>query len=237
MSMQDLGNLKLKIDLHVHTIYSSDAFITPKQLVSQAKMRGLDGVAVTDHDRLDGAMRICRETDFLVVPGIEISTADGHVVGLNVQETIPKGLRSAETVERIHQAGGIAIACHPVVFLKRSLHDRVTRDFDAIEVINSSSLPFGFSRKRSEELAFRLGLARVAGTDAHFAPEIGCAYTIVDSEPRSDDIVDAIKNGRCEPLGGAIPVSVRFRREFRKLFKLVGIGQNIAGESAEERVQ
>lgn len=232
-SVQDFENLKLKIDLHVHTIYSSDSFITPKELVFYAKKRGLDGVAVTDHDKLDSALKICRETDFLVVPGMEISSADGHIIALNVQESIPKGLRSEETVERIHQAGGIAIACHPTTFFKGSLGEHTTSNFDAIEVINSSAFPFRYSQKRSEELASRLGVARVAGTDAHFAPEIGYAFTLIDAEPDVGEMASAIKNGECEPFGGAIPLPVRLRRELYKLLKLVGSEHKEANECGE----
>jgi predicted metal-dependent phosphoesterase TrpH len=225
--------LKLKIDLHVHTIFSADSSITPKQLVHYARKRGLDGVAVTDHDRLDSALKICRETDFLILPGMEISSADGHIVALNVQEKIPKGLGSEETVERIHQAAGLAVACHPIAFLKGSLGNHATSDFDAIEVINSSSLPFRYSQRRAEELASRLGIARVAGTDAHFALEIGCAYTRIDAEPNVEDIVNAIRNSRCEPCGGAIPLPLRLRREYHKLLKLIGSDRKEEDESTE----
>lgn len=231
--MQGFENVKLKIDLHVHTIFSADSSITPRQLVFYAKKRGLDGVAVTDHDRLDSALKISRETDFLIVPGMEISSADGHIVALNVQEKIPKGLGSEETVERIHQAGGIAVACHPIAFLKGSLGKHATSNFDAIEVINSSSLPFRYSRKRSEELASRLGVARVAGTDAHFAPEIGYAFTRIDSQLNAEEVVNAIKNSQCEPCGEAIPLSLRLRREFHKLLKLTGSEHKEEDESSE----
>jgi predicted metal-dependent phosphoesterase TrpH len=231
--VRDFGNLKLKIDLHVHTIYSSDSSITPKQLVFYAKKRGLDGVAVTDHDKLDSSLKICRETDFLVLPGMEISSADGHIVALNVHENIPKGLRSEETVTRIHEAGGIAIACHPITLFKGSLGKHVTSDFDAIEVINSSAFPFRYSRKRSEEIASRLGIARVAGTDAHFAPEIGYAFTLIDAEPDVGEMANAIKNGKCEPCGGAIPLPIRLRRELYKLLKLAGSEYKEANEFGE----
>jgi predicted metal-dependent phosphoesterase TrpH len=231
--VQDLENLKLKIDLHVHTIYSSDSFITPKQLLFYAKKRGLDGVAITDHDKLDSALKICRQTDFLIMPGMEISSADGHIVALNVRDTIPRGLPSEETVERIHQAGGIAIACHPATFFKGSLGEHITSNFDAIEVINSSAFPFRYSQKRSEKLASRLGVARVAGTDAHFAPEIGYAFTLIDAEPDIGEIANAIKNGKCEPYGGAIPLPIRLRRELRKFLKLVKSEHKEADECGE----
>lgn len=115
--------LGLKIDLHVHTCYSSDSLIKPEELVLYAKRCGLDGVAITDHGRIDGALKIAKETDFFILPGIEIECLDGHVLGLNVQEVIPPKLTNAEAVERIHEAGGIAVACHPVAFFKGKLKD------------------------------------------------------------------------------------------------------------------
>lgn len=215
--------MKLKIDLHVHTIFSSDSFISPTELVLWAKRRRLDGVAVTDHDCFESALKIAQETDFLIIPGMEISSRHGHIVGLNVQKKIPKGFGSDETVDRIHAVGGLAIACHPIAFLKSSLREHVTSKFDAIEVINSSAFPFSYCKKRSEELASRLKIPKVAGTDAHCAPEIGYAFTLVDADPNVNSILDAIKNGRCWPHGGAIPFSLRLTREFRKLLKLTGV--------------
>jgi predicted metal-dependent phosphoesterase TrpH len=199
-------------------MFSPDSLITPEQLVFFARKRGLNGVAVTDHDRLDSALKIAEETDFLILPGMEISSLNGHIIALNVQEKIAKGLTSEETVDRIHDAGGIAIACHPIAFFKGSLGRHASSKFDAIEVINSSVLPFRYSVKRSQELALHLGIARVAGTDAHYAPEIGCAYTIVDAEPRALDIANAIKNGKCQPFGTAIPLNLRLKREFSVFF-------------------
>lgn len=215
--------MKLKIDLHVHTMFSSDSFISPTELVLWAKRRGLDAVAVTDHDCFESALKIAQETDFLIIPGMEISSRQGHIVGLNVQKKVPKGFGADETVDRIHAVGGLAIACHPVAFLKGSLGKHVTSKFDAIEVINSSAFPFGYCKKRSEELASRLKIPRIAGTDAHCAPEIGYAFTLVDADPDINSILNAIKDGRCWPHGRAIPFSLRLTRELRKLLKLTRI--------------
>jgi len=211
--------LPLKIDLHVHTVYSPDSVITPEQLVVFSKRRGLDGVAVTDHDRLDSALRIRDKTDFLVLPGIEVTSLNGHIVGLDVQEKVPKGHSAEETVDLIHDAGGIAIACHPTGFFKGSLGKYTSSKFDAVEVINSSAFPFRYTVKQSRKLASRLGIACVAGTDAHYAPEIGCAYTLIEAEPHTVDIMHAIKNGRCQPCGGSIPIHLRLKREFSVFFK------------------
>jgi len=206
--------LKLKIDLHIHTCYSYDSLIKPKEVVFYAKKRGLDGVAITDHDRVDGALKVTKKTDFLVIPGIEISSLHGHIIGLNIQEAVPPRLDVDETLDRIYEAGGIAVACHPVIFFKESLKEHISPRFDAIEVINSSAFPFNHSVKRSEEIASRLGIARVAGSDAHYSPEIGYAYTLVNAEPEVDEIVKAISKGLCSPYGRAIPLITRLKREF-----------------------
>ncbi len=214
--------MTLKIDLHVHTTYSYDSLITPKDLIFYAKKRGLDGVAITDHDGIDGALKIAKETDFLIVPGIEISSLNGHIIGLNVDELVPPKLSVDETLDRIHEAGGIAVACHPITFFKESLKVHISARFDAIEVINSSAFPFKYSVRRSEEIASRLGIARVAGSDAHYGPEIGYAYTLVNAESEVDEVVNAIKKGLCSPHGRAIPLTMRFKKELLLLKRKFG---------------
>jgi predicted metal-dependent phosphoesterase TrpH len=212
----------LKIDLHVHTTYSSDALITPKDLIFYAKRCGLDGVAVTDHDRIDGALKIAKETDFLVVPGIEISSLNGHIIGLDVDELVPPKLDVDETLDRIHEAGGIAVACHPVTFFKESLKGHISARFDAVEVINASAFPFNYSVRRSGEIASRLGIARVGGSDAHYGPEIGYAYTLVNAESDVDGVVSAIRKGLCSPYGRAIPLTMRLKKELLLLKRKFG---------------
>ena len=100
--------MRIKADLHVHTTYSKDSIITPKELVYYAKQKGLNAVAVTDHNYLEGAYEIAKKTDFLIIPGVEVSSSDGHIVALNVKELIPRGFSAVETVELIHRAGGVA---------------------------------------------------------------------------------------------------------------------------------
>ena len=215
--------LKVKIDLHVHTSYSYDGLIKPKELAVYAKRACLDGIAITDHDVIEGAIKIARNTDYLIIPGIEVTSLGGHVIGLNVEEQVPSKLSVDETVDKIHEAGGIAVACHPSALFKESLGKRTTARFDAIEVINSSVIPFNRSKRKSQKIASMLGIAKVAGSDAHYGPEIGYAYTIVDAELDADEIVKAISKGLCEPFGTAIPLGMRLKRELlslRKRFRL-----------------
>jgi predicted metal-dependent phosphoesterase TrpH len=214
--------MQVKADLHVHTNYSSDSIITSEDLVFYAKKRGLNAVAVTDHNQVEGAKKIAAETDFLIIPGTEVSSRDGHIVGLNVNEVIPRGLSADETVDRIHKAGGVAIACHPFALFKGSIGRYVTAKFDAAETINASSFPFRSASSKAEKLAERFGLPRVAGTDAHYGPVIGCAYTVIDSELNVKSILKAIVDGRCEPAGGSISLRMRIQNQgrfFKKYLK------------------
>lgn len=204
--------MALKIDLHVHSHYSSDSTITGQELAHYAKKAGLDGVAVTDHERVDGAIKIAQETNFFIVPGMEVVSLQGHVIALNVRKTIPSNLHICETIDKIHDANGIAIACHPAGLLKGGLGKRTPSNVDAVEVINSAALPFRRSVERNEAIAQRLGKPRVAGSDAHYGPEIGFAYTLIEAELDTDEVVEGIVKGRCSPFGKAIPVSLRLKK-------------------------
>jgi predicted metal-dependent phosphoesterase TrpH len=211
--------MQVKADLHVHTTYSSDSVITPKQLVFYAKKRGLTAVAVTDHNKVEGAQKIAKQTDFLIIPGTEVSSMHGHIVGLNVNELIPRGLSADETVDLIHEAGGIAIACHPFALMKGSVGKHVSDRFDAVEAINASAFPFNRATSKAHQLAERLKLPKVAGTDAHYGPVIGQAYTVIDSEPNAEAIIKAIKKGQCKPAGTGVSLKLRFEHQVRFLLK------------------
>jgi predicted metal-dependent phosphoesterase TrpH len=216
--------MQVKADLHIHTNYSSDSVITPKELVFYAKKRGLTAVAVTDHNQVEGAIKIAKQTEFLIIPGTEVSSMHGHIVGLNVNELIPRGLSADETVDRIHKAGGIAIACHPFALMKGSVGKHVNGKFDAVEAINASAFPFKRATHKAHQLAERLKLPKVAGTDAHYGPVIGQAYTVIDAEANVEAIVKAIANGRCKPEGTAISLMMRLENQMRFFWNYVKKG-------------
>jgi predicted metal-dependent phosphoesterase TrpH len=214
--------MQIKADLHVHTTYSKDSLITPKDLIYYAKKRGLNAVAVTDHNELEGAYKIAQETDFLVIPGMEVSSSDGHIVALNVKELIPRGFSAAETVARIHKAGGIAIACHPYASFKGSLKENICETFDAIEIINARAIPFKKSIKKATQTAERFGLSRVAGTDAHYGPQIGYGYTAIEvTEPNVEAVAKAILEGHCQPFGQPVPFILNLMQELKRLERMV----------------
>jgi predicted metal-dependent phosphoesterase TrpH len=215
--------IQIRVDLHVHTTYSSDSLITPKELIYYAKKKGLNAVAVTDHNYLDGAVKIAKEVkDFLVIPGMEVSSSEGHIVALNIKEAVPRGLTAVETVERIHEAGGVAIACHPYVYFKGCLRNAVCDVFDAIEVINARAFPFQSSVERAREAAEKFKLSQVAGTDAHYGPQIGYGYTIIDAkEATIEAVAKAIVEGHCQAQGQQVPIVLNVQQQIQRLKRMV----------------
>lgn len=208
---------QVRVDFHVHSMYSSDSIITPKDLVFFAKKRSLDAVAITDHNQIDGALLLAKKTDLLIIPGIEISTKSGHVVGLNVNKNIPKGMSVNETIDCIHDAGGLAVACHPFAWFKGSLKKNITEKFDAIETINSSAFPFLHCKKKSVELAKKFNIAQIAGTDAHNPQSIGLAYTILEADLTINSILQAILGKRCQAFGNPLSLSMKIKQKFTRI--------------------
>ena len=186
----------MRADLHIHTFHSKDNHQTLREIFKAARDKDLGAIAITDHNTLAGAIEAMKSApDWLIVmPGIEITSADGHILGLNVQHEIPKGLSVPETIGRIHGAGGIAVAAHP--YRKWSgLKESMIRmsQFDAIEAINGRSTRR--SNRRVLDLALELGMPMVAGSDAHKPSNIGAAVTVFpDSVRGRDEMVRSIIN-------------------------------------------
>jgi predicted metal-dependent phosphoesterase TrpH len=212
----------LKIDLHVHTCYSEDATTTLEELIHYAKKKGLDGIAVTDHNTLQGALKLTKKSQLTVIPGLEVEALDGHVLALNITTLVPPKLNVAETVQKIHDAGGVAVIAHPEAVSKTRFRQKTTSNpnLDAVEVINSAAFPFFLSTHRSRRLAERMKLPQTGGSDAHHAAEIGAAFTMVDADPNPDDIIEAIRKGAVTPNGKPITWAQRMKREAFHITKI-----------------
>ena len=202
--------MKLKLDLHIHTTRSHDAFTEPSQLASLSKARGLDGLAITDHntpvrDTPDG---------LVVVPGIEVSSKQGHVIGLGVSAPVARGLSADQTIDEIRRLGGVAIIPHPYDLFRSSVRpDQLKVRPDAIEVVNSSSFLHSVTWKRAREFAEKAELPEVAGSDSHIPQTLGRAFTLVETDSSdADSILDAIRKGSVSPAGRPIRATERLRK-------------------------
>jgi len=204
--------LKLKLDIHVHTSRSSDAFTPLARLPTICRDRGLDGLAITDHNVLAQDLG----HDLVILPGIEISTRNGHVIGLGVSEAIPRGLSADDTIRRIRDQNGVSIIPHPYDLFRSSVRpDRLTVRPDAIEVINSSSFLHSVTWKRARKFAERENYPMTAGSDSHIPETIGRAYTEIECGSRDTrSILASLVSGSVSPVGRSVRANERFRKMF-----------------------
>jgi predicted metal-dependent phosphoesterase TrpH len=194
----------IRLDLHNHTSFSSDGVMSPRDLLLAARANGVDCIAVTDHNTLDGALEAAAlaEADPAlprVIPGIEISTADGDIIGLYLRETVPSGLPASDTVALIRQQGGVVYLPHPCDLIRRGtisarVRDRTAGQADVVEVLNGRALS-PWSVRNSNRLASRHAKPRGAGSDAHGPNEVGRAYVLVDRHPTREDLPALVAQG------------------------------------------
>jgi predicted metal-dependent phosphoesterase TrpH len=181
-----------KADMHLHTLYSDGTASVREVLDHVEDHTDLDLIAIADHERIDGALRAAEihaagGYSFDLVVGEEITTRRGHVLALFIAERIPALRPLAETVERIHDQGGIAVAVHPMAPLTPSLGRRSLlalhgeadsrRRLDAIELMNPSAAGRVRRAQRRALNTDVLGLAAVGNSDAHVLEGIGSAWT------------------------------------------------------------
>jgi predicted metal-dependent phosphoesterase TrpH len=200
----------LKIDMHVHTEGSPDAHTRIKDLPAIIQEKGLDGVAITEHDRFDPP----RFDDVIILPGVEISSADGHIIALGVRAIVPWELSADETIERIHNQGGVAIVPHPYDPVCECVKIANLRTKpDAVETMNADALSFRISNYLARKDARRFDLPEVGGSDSHIPQSIGDCYTLIDSPTRAtDDILSAVRSGKTHPVGRATSLTNKWRK-------------------------
>jgi predicted metal-dependent phosphoesterase TrpH len=188
--------MPLNIDLHTHSLFSGDGVSSPEELITAARAKGLHGLAVTDHNTCEAVDYMIEKAlmradgapvdNFLVIPGVEVTTAEGHL--LCIGATLPnppklKGRPAREVCDMIHAAGGLAIPPHPYDLFRAGIRFSVleTLPIDAIEVFNAAT-----TLRRYNKYAFKYaqerGLPMTAASDAHHAAAVGTAYTILNTD-------------------------------------------------------
>lgn len=187
--------MELRLDLHVHSERSIDGRMRIEEIVSLARARGLNGVAVCDHDRV--MENVPEYDDFLIIPATEVSTERGHLLGLFITEKIETRDFSA-AVAAIHARGGLAVIAHP---FEHSTEERRLDDvmalLDGVEVWNGRA-----ERKNkranamARSLAEKWGKLVTAGSDAHLGEEIGNGVTVLEVEKLSPaNVKEALLHG------------------------------------------
>jgi hypothetical protein len=206
----------LKLDLHIHSQYSEDGDGSPKEIIKSLKNRGLHGMAITDHNSVDGSIKALNDApkDFIVIPGVEISTADGHIIALNVKEDIPKNLTIDETVDKIINLGGTPVVPHLFRSMSGIKSDKLRMLSDkirVIEVFNACSVPQ--TNLKTAKIAKKYNFGGIGGSDSHSTEFVGYGYTTVNTtEINIDTILSEIHKKRTWGEGTTIPLNYRLNR-------------------------
>jgi predicted metal-dependent phosphoesterase TrpH len=192
----------MKVDFHTHTNRSIDAVPGPRQLVKMAKIKGLDAIAITDHNRFfpqNEAQRLTREIGILVIPGMEGGqiAVQKHWIAAGIDHLVSGG-RIDGILSAIRQEGGLSIAPHPHTRLGYA--DYAMLGFDAVESLNGSE------PEASRKVTNTSHIPEVAGSDAHALPMLGYTWTDVDADATIESILESVRKGRCRPGGCTIPV-------------------------------
>lgn len=210
------------VDLHCHTRASFDCLSAPKAVVRAAAERGLTHLAITDHDRIDGALeaREAAPAGLTVIVGEEVKTREGDLICLFLERAIPPGLSAAETIAAAREQGGLVGIPHPFDRLRGSLlrDARATEalgwEVDWVETHNARLV--GHGNERAASYARELGLPGVAVSDAHSVMEVGVAYTALNGDPSTPaGLLAAL--GAAELVPGRATFAVRVWTPLAKL--------------------
>jgi predicted metal-dependent phosphoesterase TrpH len=193
------------IDLHCHTRGSFDSLSDPQAVMRAAQKRGLTHLAITDHDRIDEALRArdSAPTDLTVIVGSEVKTRDGDLICLFLEAAIPTGLPAVDAIAAAREQGALVGIPHPFDRFRGSMLndprlESLASRVDWVEGWNARLI--GGGNQRAAEFAHAHGLPSVAVSDAHSILEVGIAYTALDGDPSTPEgLLAALKHATIVP--------------------------------------
>lgn len=214
----------LRVDMHVHTRVSSDCLTRFEALLAAMDAAGMDRVVVSDHNAIEGALRMRELAPERVLVGEEVKTREGpDLIGIFLTEAIPKDTPLVETAERIRAQGGVVYVPHPFDTRRRgggALLETIAHLVDVVEAHNARTWKAGVN-EQGEAWARARGLLLGAGSDAHTPGEVGSAYVEVPPfEPNRDSFLAALAAGRVAARGVSSPV-VSVYSTYAKVHKIV----------------
>ncbi|MFP4045636.1 MAG: PHP domain-containing protein [Candidatus Aenigmatarchaeota archaeon] len=193
----------MKIDLHVHSSFSGDSSTSPQDMIIEAKKKGLDGLAFTDHNMIgayDRAREFAEARDFLLIPGVEISTDHGHVLLIGVND-LPASKKFEDVLKFAKDSNAATIAAHPFTRTRPGMEKDFVRRTDAVEIINTRTL--ARCNRKAEEYVRERSLVGTAGSDAHRKEELGQVWNEIEAKDWRE-VVKRIKQGQVT-VGGENP--------------------------------
>ena len=188
--------MPFKIDLHTHSFFSGDGVSSPEDMVAAAREKGLHGFAITDHNTCEAVTYFLEKgfmredgsavDNFLIIPGVEVTTAEGHLLCIGATLPYLKGRPAREVCDLIHERGGLAIPPHPYDLFRAGIRLSTLEKLpvDAIEVFNAATTLRRYNRYAFKYAQLR-GLPMTAASDAHHEAAIGTAYTILNTDELS----------------------------------------------------
>jgi predicted metal-dependent phosphoesterase TrpH len=211
----------LRLDLHVHSRYSPDSSLTVESIAAAAESRGLNGFALTDHNTVAGHAELvrCRERfpGLVFVPGVEVSTQEGHLLAYGVLEAPPAQRPVDETIEWVRARGGSPVLAHPFR-LSHGVGPAVaeTARVAAIETQNGHNSPR--ANRRAAAVATHRGLGGTGGSDVHELSDLGRSFTeFPEGVTRVDEVLRALRDGSVSPGGRSLSFAGRLRTEWRTM--------------------
>ena len=208
--------------MHTHCEASPDSRTPIAEQARGVRAARIDVICATDHNTIDGALRLRELADgFRVVVGEEISSRDGEIIGLFLERAVPRDLSGEETIARIHDQGGLVVVPHPFSLnrryhMRRASLDRLHPQIDALEIFNAREAIF-LNNRSAAAYAKAHDIVGTAGSDAHRASEIGRAFVEMPDFAGRGDFLTSLKQGVAQGRlsGGRVHVYTRYDR-FRK---------------------
>ena len=196
--MQEGSNGLLRVDLHLHSSYSHDGQSSLQELIERSRECGLDRIALTDHNTVEGALELARIAPELTIVGEEVKTREGEVIGLFITGRITPYLMPEEVMDVIHEMGGLTYVPHPLDRRRANfLPERIVQMADRIDIIETYN-PWcePGANAAAAKLASDLGAVTASGSDAHGIQELGRSWMEIEDYKSPAEFLEKLRKAR-----------------------------------------